>query len=139
VVILLIIFIVIPLVEIAVLIRVGARIGILPTLGLMVLMSIIGGLLARYQGLKTWQRIQQDLAAGRIPDDALLDSFIIFVGGMLMLTPGFVTDLIGLWLLLPGSRQLVKWLLRRQMTAWIAKSSRDGESGFKKYDDIDLN
>jgi UPF0716 protein FxsA len=101
---LVLLFIVVPLVELFVIIRVGEVIGILPTIGLLLLASIVGSVLLRVQGRAAWQRFQAALQAGRPPAREVLDGVLVIFGGALLLTPGFVTDLLGVALLIPFTR-----------------------------------
>lgn len=96
--------VVIPLVEIFVIIQVGESIGYLPTLLLLIVISIGGAILVKRQGLGAWRRAQAQLRAGEIPAAELVDGALILVAGALLLTPGFVTDVIGLLLLIPAMR-----------------------------------
>jgi len=107
--ILLIAFVVMPLIEIAVLIQVGSWLGLWPTLGLIVLTAIIGTWMLRQQGFAVMARAQQQLAEGSIPFGEVFEGFCLVIAGALLLTPGFVTDLIGGSLLLPPVRA---WLYR---------------------------
>ncbi|GIX48137.1 MAG: hypothetical protein KatS3mg131_2348 [Candidatus Tectimicrobiota bacterium] len=116
---LLFLFLAVPLVEIALFIEIGARIGTLTTLLIIFCTAILGAMLARHEGLKTWWRIQERLRSGQLPDEELLDGLLILLAGALLLTPGFLTDAVGLLLLYQGSRQpLKRWLqarLRRRL------------------------
>lgn len=105
-------FIVFPIIEMIVLIEVGSRIGALYTIGLVLLTAVIGAALLRQQGLATLLRANARLQGGELPAREVCEGFIIAVGGALLLTPGFVTDAIGLFCLLPGSRQ---WLVGRML------------------------
>ena len=107
----LIIFVLIPLAEVYAFIEVGGEIGILQTLLLCVLTAAIGGFLVRQQGLETLFKTQTNLQSGKIPLDALFDGFCIVVAGALLLTPGFVTDIIGFSLLFPPFRQFMRKLI----------------------------
>jgi UPF0716 protein FxsA len=102
------IFIVVPIIEIYVIIQVGQAIGALWTVLLLVVDSIIGARLLRWQGGRAWVNFQNALAAGRIPHREILDGVLIIVGGAFLLTPGFVTDALGLVLLIPPSRAVVR-------------------------------
>ena len=107
-------FLLVPLVEVYLLIRVGSWIGALPTIGLVVFTAVLGAVLLRLQGLDTLQRLQNTLAAGRIPAEELLEGVVLAVSGALLLTPGFVTDTLGfLGLVPPVRRWLVRWILAR--------------------------
>src|SRR3954463_1282233 len=94
------IFIVVPLAELYVIIQVGEAIGVLPTIGLLLLDSILGSLLMRSQGRLTWRRFSEALAGGRIPARETIDGALVLLGGAFLLTPGFLTDVIGAALLL---------------------------------------
>lgn len=107
-------FLITPIMEMYLLIKVGGWIGALPTIGLVALTAVIGVALLRQQGFATLLRGQQRLAEGQLPAQEMMEGFALAVGGALLLTPGFVTDSFGFALLLPFSRRaLVAWLLRR--------------------------
>ena len=101
-------FAVVPFVELALLIRLGGWVGFWPTLGLVIASGAVGAFLARTQGARVLNEIRSDLAAGRMPADKLLDGLMILVGGVLLLTPGFLSDLAGMLLLLPFTRSRFK-------------------------------
>lgn len=101
---LLLIFIVVPMIELAVLIQVGSYIGVLWTLALIFITAIIGVRLLKLQGLSTLMRAQQRLAEGGIPAQELAEGFLLALAGALLLTPGFLTDAFGFSLLMPGVR-----------------------------------
>jgi UPF0716 protein FxsA len=100
-------FICVPIVEIAVFIQVGGAIGVWPTIGLTILTAIIGTALLRAAGLATLARAQATLAAGEPPVAEMLDGMCLLLAGALLLTPGFVTDTVGLVLFLPPVRALI--------------------------------
>jgi UPF0716 protein FxsA len=108
---LVVLFIVVPIVELYVIIQVGQAIGVLWTIALLLADSILGSVLMRSQGRAAWRRFNQAVAAGRIPAREVLDGVLVIFGGALLLTPGFVTDVFGLLLLLPPTRALVRRLL----------------------------
>ncbi len=109
---LLIIFIVLPILEMWVLISVGSKIGALPTIGLVLLTAIIGLGLLRQQGFTTLMRARQRMDAGEVPAQEMAEGLCLAVGGALLLTPGFITDTIGFFCLIPGlRRKLVKGVL----------------------------
>jgi UPF0716 protein FxsA len=110
---LLLLFIVVPLVELYVIIQVGQAIGALPTVGLLLLDSIAGSLLLRSQGRTAWRRFNAAIASGRVPAREVADGAMIIFGGALLLTPGFVTDVFGALFLLPPTRALLRRLLGR--------------------------
>jgi UPF0716 protein FxsA len=102
---LLFLFIFIPVAELYLLIMVGARIGFLPTIGLIVFTGILGASLARQQGLSTLAKIQSELKSGRPPTDKLIEGAMIVVGGIVLITPGILTDLFGFALMVPKFRK----------------------------------
>ena len=107
-------FILIPIIELALLIRVGQWVGLWPTLGLVVATGVVGAALARAEGLRALVNFRKEVAEGRLPDRPILDGLAILVGGALLLTPGLLTDVAGFSLLLPPSRRwLQRWLRRR--------------------------
>ena len=111
---LIILFIVIPLAELYVIYQVGDAIGILPTLALLVLDSLLGAWLLRSQGRATWNRFQATMQAGRVPHREVFDGVLVIFGGAFLITPGFLTDIVGVCLLLPPTRSLFRrWLIRR--------------------------
>ena len=105
--ILLILFVVIPILEIAAFIQVGSLIGLLPTLGGILLTAVIGAFLVRQQGLQTLREAQQASAQGDLPVGPLFHGLFILMAGLLLLTPGFVTDTVGFLLLVPPLRRVI--------------------------------
>jgi UPF0716 protein FxsA len=110
-------FILVPLVEIAVIIQVGHWLGVLDTIALLLLVSIVGAWLVKRQGIGVLRRIRAELDAGRVPGAALVEGAVVLVAGVLLLTPGFVTDAFGLVLLVPPVRRLVVGRSRRRFSA----------------------
>lgn len=110
---LLAIFIVVPLAELYVLIQVGQAIGALPTIALLLADSVLGTVLVRSQGRQTWRRFNDALAAGRPPAKEVLDGAFVIFGGAFLITPGFLTDIIGIVLLLPPTRAILRRALVR--------------------------
>jgi UPF0716 protein FxsA len=128
---LVLLFIVMPIAEIYVIIQVGQAIGALWTILLLIADSIIGARLLTWQGRSAWRRFQEAVAAGRTPHNEVLDGVLIVIGGALLLTPGFITDALGLWLLLPPTRALVRRavvrsLRRRGAVARVVLYNRPG-------------
>jgi UPF0716 protein FxsA len=117
------VFIVVPVVELALLLRVGGFLGFWPTLGLVLLTGAAGAALARAQGFRVLARLQSEVAAGRVPGEALLDGVCILLGGVLLLTPGFLTDGLGFTLLLPPARAILLRLARRRIEQGIAEGT----------------
>ncbi len=111
---LVLLFIVIPIVEIYVIIQVGQAIGPLWTIALLVVDSIIGSMLMRSQGRAAWRRFNDAIAVGRIPAREVVDGALVIFGGALLLTPGFVTDIFGAAFLLPPTRAAIRTLLVRR-------------------------
>lgn len=109
---LVVLFIVVPIVELYVIIQIGGLIGIWPTLALLVADALLGSLLLRQQGRGAWRRFNLALAERRFPGREVADGVLIAVGGTLLLTPGFVTDIVGLIFLIPPTRAIVRRLLR---------------------------
>jgi len=109
-------FIAVPLVELYVIVQVGGLIGIWPTLALLLGVSFCGAMLLRHQGRGAWRRFNEAIAQRRFPGREVADGLLITVGGALLLTPGFVTDAVGLLLLLPPSRAIARGMLRGYVT-----------------------
>lgn len=114
-------FVLLPLVELALLIQVGRAIGLGWTLAIVVATGLLGATLARRQGLRAWLAIRSELQNGRMPAGALLDGLLILVGGIVLLTPGILTDLAGFALLVPATRSLLKRSLRRRLERAIQR------------------
>ena len=106
-------FIVLPVAELYVIIQVGQWIGVLPTLALMMLSALVGAALARSQGRQVWRRFNEMMRAGRVPGREVFDGAMIVFGGALLLSPGFITDALGILLLLPPSRAAIRGMLKR--------------------------
>ena len=112
---LVVLFIVVPLAELAIILQVGDLIGFWWTVALLVADSILGGMLMRAQGRAAWRRFTDATRAGRPPAREVLDGALVIVGGALLLTPGFITDVFGLALLIPPSRAVIRTLLVRRL------------------------
>ncbi len=111
---LLVLFIIVPIVEIYFLIKVGSIIGVIPTILIVIATAVLGTAMLRQQGLATLQRYQQSVASGRLPAQEMIEGLALVFGGALLLTPGFVTDAIGFLCLIPVTRQaVIRWLLKR--------------------------
>lgn len=115
-------FIFVPLLELYILIEAGRIIGIASTIGLILMTGVAGAWLARSQGIEILRRIQDETRQGQMPAVTLVDGALILVGGLLLLTPGFFTDLAGFSFLVPQTRGL--W--RRALTAWLETQVRQG-------------
>jgi UPF0716 protein FxsA len=112
-------FIVVPIIEIYVIIQVGMAIGPLWTIALLVLDSVLGSMLMRSQGRTAWARFNGAIAEGRIPAREVLDGALIILGGALLLTPGFVTDIFGALFLVPPTRSVIRRLLVRRFAGRV--------------------
>jgi len=119
-----IIFVIIPLTEISVFIAVGDEIGILATLLLCLLTALIGGFLVRQQGLNTLFKGRQALNQGYLPVEEIFDGFCIVISGAMLITPGFVTDIIGFSLLAPHIRGLLRKHLAKRMEFYMETDGR---------------
>ncbi len=118
---LLLLFIIVPIVEIYVLFEVGNTIGLGATILLIFATGIAGAHLAKSQGMSLMMRIQQEMAAGRMPPEELIDGALVLSGGLLLLTPGFCTDLAGFLLLAPFSRTILKGWLKKIIGRMLAR------------------
>ena len=112
---LLLLFVVVPAVELVLLIELGARIGSLATLALIVVTGIVGASLARWQGLGVLRQMQAETARGQLPTGSIFDGVVILIAGALLITPGILTDAVGFACLIPGTRRLMKSYLRRRI------------------------
>ncbi len=120
-------FTIIPVSEIYILIAIGGQIGILPSIGLVILTGIVGASLARSQGLKTLGRIRDSFQQGVVPGEELLNALLIAIAGIVLLTPGFLTDAAGLFLLIPATRTLCReWLKRRIELVYAQRNMGNG-------------
>ena len=106
-------FIVVPIAELFVIIKVGELIGVWPTLALLLADALLGSLLLRHQGRGAWRRFNEALSERRFPGKEVADGVLIVIGGTLLLTPGFITDVVGLFFLVPPTRALARRALRR--------------------------
>jgi UPF0716 protein FxsA len=113
-------FTVVPLLELYILIKIGGYIGAFPTVGLVVLTALLGFVLARFEGLRKLQQIKRSLSLGIVPAEEMLDGVLIFVGGVLLIIPGVLTDLFALILLIPYTRTIFKRWLRRRFDRMVA-------------------
>lgn len=124
-----VVFVVVPLVELYVLIQVGSAIGALNTIALLLIMGALGGWLMKREGLSAIRRVQTQLQSGRVPTTEVVDGFLILFGGALMLTPGFLSDALGLALLVPPVRARVRKALARRLRARVVGGGREGGRG----------
>ena len=120
-------FTLIPLVEIYLLIKLGQNFGAITSILLVIFTGILGAYLARMEGLRTLFRIQETMREGRMPGEELLDALLIAIAGLVLITPGFITDVAGFLLLFPFTRKLAKNWLKERMSA---------KSTFRDDDDV---
>ncbi len=108
-------FFIVPILELYFLIKIGSLFGAFNTIMLVILTAIVGAYLAKQEGLRTLYKIRENMMQGIMPTEELVDACLIFVSGVLLLTPGFLTDTIGLLFLFPATREIIKDYLKR----WI--------------------
>jgi UPF0716 protein FxsA len=125
------VFVILPIAEIYVIIKVGEAIGILPTIALLIVDGFLGAALARSQGRLAWRRFNEAMAEGRVPAKEVYDGAAIIFGGALLLSPGFITDFLGLFLLLPPTRALL-----RKVTVGTARRVGPTRTAFFVYDRV---
>ncbi|NOQ15021.1 MAG: exlusion protein FxsA [Methyloprofundus sp.] len=136
------VFLIVPFIEIYLLLQIGGIVGVFPTIALVVLTAIIGVGLLRQQGMATWQRFQDNLQKGEIPAYEMVEGPILLVGGALLLTPGFFTDVIGFACLIPPVRKKIaqyiieKRLVQAEATSQQKPKAQPGviEGEFKRED-----
>jgi UPF0716 protein FxsA len=122
---LLLLFTVVPLVELFLLVKLGAVIGIGATVLIVISTGVLGAWLARWQGLGVLRRLSEDLNQGRLPADALIDGLLILIAGAVLLTPGLITDALGFFLLVPQGRAVV----RKAVAARLAGRTEASDPG----------
>ncbi len=132
---LLFLFIAIPLIEITLLIKMGDEIGFWPTILIQVGTGILGATLARLQGLFVWNKIMMEMQLGRMPTDEMINGLLIFAAGVVLMTPGLLTDLAGFAMLIPFTRNIFKNWMQRQ----FEKRARDGNGTTNHSDYIDID
>ena len=126
---LLILFIIVPVAELYILIEVGKKIGSLSVIGVIILTGILGAYLVKSQGFMILKKIQNDLNEGILPGDSLIQGAIILAGGILLLTPGFITDIVGFIFLMPFSRKVVKNYLLK----WLKGKIKEGNFYYREF------
>jgi len=109
-------FIIIPIIEISVLMQVGAIFGIWPTIAIVIFTAWLGAKYVRQQGLATLNSVQTKMAQGQMPSDEIVTGLMLLVAGVLLVTPGFVTDFLGLSLLIPGVRHAIAGSVKSHIT-----------------------
>ena len=116
-------FTLVPFIEIYLLIKIGGQVGAFNTILIVILTGLLGASLARLEGIKTMTKVRESLNRGELPAEEMLDAMLIFVAGVVLLTPGFLTDLTGLALLVPKLRYWFKRWLRRKFDEWLEKTN----------------
>lgn len=130
---LILLFTLVPIIELALLIQIGQYIGVGYTLGLVIVTGIVGAYLAKLQGLLTLRRIQEDINQGRMPADRLFDGVLILCSGILLVTPGVITDLVGLMGLVPFTRDLFKKWLKQKIKDMISRGEVITITSFRSH------
>lgn len=120
---LLLLLLVVPVVELFLLYQIGGAVGFWPTMAILILTAVSGSLLLRHEGTSAWRRFSSRLQQGHLPGDELLDGMIILVCGVLLITPGVLTDLFGLLGLFPPTRALVRKQLSQTLKGRISAGS----------------
>ena len=126
---LLMLFIIVPVTELYILIEAGKRIGTLNTISIIIFTGILGAYLVKHQGFMVLRKIQNDLNEGTIPEDSLVQGVIILTGGILLLTPGFATDIAGFIFLIPVSRKVVK----KYLLKWLKGKIKEGNFYYREF------
>ena len=117
----------VPVMELYLLIEIGKHIGVIATVGIIILTGLIGAYLVRSQGFMMLRKIRNDLHQNILPGDSLLQGVIILAGGIFLITPGFITDIAGFIFLIPVSRQIVK----KYLLAWLKEKINSSDIYFK--------
>ena len=125
-------FAIIPVIELVLLIKLGTLIGILQTVAVVIFTAFLGAFLARTQGVVTLIRIRQSLSEGRMPGDELLDALIILIAGIVLLTPGFITDTFGFFLLIPKGRGVIKKHLKNALKTSMSRTEIRNEFEYRQ-------
>jgi UPF0716 protein FxsA len=126
---LVLVFVGVPLLELLVILQVGGAIGGWYTAALLIIFSIVGAALLRFEGRRAWSEFRLALAEGRWPGDEVAQGALIIVGGTLLVTPGFITDIVGFVLLLSPSRRLVARMVRKRMEGAVIIGGASGAGG----------
>jgi UPF0716 protein FxsA len=138
---LIVLFIAVPIAELAVIIQVGQALGVWWTIAILVADSVLGSMLMRSQGRAVWRRFNTALQSGRAPAREVADGVLVIFGGALLLTPGFITDVFGLLFLLPPTRAAIRRLFLRQamrrITVTMAAGTRAPRRGTRREDDLE--
>ncbi|MCH8962736.1 MAG: FxsA family protein [Bacteroidetes bacterium] len=120
---LLALFLVLPVVELALLVQIDKWIGFWPTIGLILVTGLVGSMLARHEGLSVWRRFNQRLAERGLPGEELLDGVIILVAGALLITPGVLTDVLGFLGLIPFTRVVIRKIVMKRIKRAVQRGN----------------
>jgi UPF0716 protein FxsA len=116
-------FVLIPAAEISIFLLAGKTIGIVPTLLLIILTGVIGTYFAKHQGLQVVRKVQEQLRSGMIPGEEMLNGVCVLTGGIMLLLPGFITDIAGLFILWPQTRRFFKLILMKWLQKWSDRNT----------------
>ncbi len=116
-------FTLVPLAELYILLEIGSYLGALNTILLIVITGVLGALLARLEGIRTVRQIAQNLSKGIVPAEEMVDGVLIFIAGVVLVTPGVLTDVAGLLLLIPYTRTIFKRWLRKKFDRVVASGN----------------
>ena len=116
---LILLFTLLPLAELSLLLRIGGWLGTGPTIGMVIVTGVVGAWLARREGVRTWGRVQAELAGGHMPGQELLHALLVFVAGLVLVTPGVLTDAAGLLLLIRPAREAIVRRVRKRLAGQI--------------------
>lgn len=119
----LILLLVVPLVELVLLFRIGGWIGFFPTAGLLILTAILGSVLVKREGLSVWRRFQERLTRGELPGDQIVDGMIVLASGVMLISPGVITDVIGILGLIPLTRIPIRRLVLKRMAKGVSSGA----------------
>jgi UPF0716 protein FxsA len=123
------IFVVVPLLELYVIYKVGNAIGLVPTLLILAADSLLGSWLLKSQGRAVWQRFNETMRSGRVPHREVVDGVLVIFGGAFLITPGFITDVFGVLLLLPPTRSLFRRMVQKRLETRVSSAAQDAVSG----------
>lgn len=123
----------VPIIELYVIVQVAGSLGVLTTILLLIAVSVVGAILVKHEGTNIWIRAQQQLARGQMPDNEMVEGVLVLMGGALLLTPGFVTDAIGLLLLFPLTRVLFRRLVKHRFKMRAERVIAGPAAGFRYY------
>ena len=118
-------FTLIPVLEIYLLIKIGHYLGAFNTVVVVIVTGLLGASLARHEGIRTMIRVRESMNRGELPAEEMLDAVLIFIAGIVLLTPGFITDLAGIAILIPNARSWLKRRMRTKFEEWISENRVD--------------